>query len=526
MQRKSAKTSSQTEEADKRKISQAVQNIIGAYFQLGEWDFSDQDCYTRDLRLPDRPLGASCVSIADATLRSYIAPTKEVNGTGGETGVTKRKPKQKHKKRQKTRSPFEHNSHSEGLGIANTCGDLDQDRTSDLELIQRIDREIRKGLAAVRLDGVEESVLPLDDGRYPYIYYAIKLQETAEKLRRESRTKSTQSWYASFLSGSACLVSRLLPSRPVEQPDDTIQFNNMPSATLSRWCAVAQFTNALVSDLYPTWKENAYIAIYALAKQDYHLTSISSFSRERLHRIAIGVSGSIQDSIPKLDIDQPLFDPALFLSQLMQVDYSTMCNTLQLPSVGQLSACRVQSGGYWVALTAALQFKPKLLPESDSSHTSEHDGVHCGDSQLGMPLEGSCPPTRRNGNEVPGNSMHHYTSPQSGETLLGPNHIPEIQDFLDSSSHLPEYLPEVVNSLSDFLSSDLGYNGTDVFDAHTVADFFTVHDSSNSSQDMEPGHGAGRLSVDLPIDHQSSSTTMSAEQQIHITPYMQSESTV
>ncbi|KAH0569250.1 hypothetical protein GP486_000006 [Trichoglossum hirsutum] len=90
----------------------------------------------------------------DAALRSYIAPTKEVNGTGGETGVAKRKTKQKHKKRQKTRVQFElglQNSYSEDSGIAITYRNTDQDRTSDLELIQRISREIRKGLAATGL---------------------------------------------------------------------------------------------------------------------------------------------------------------------------------------------------------------------------------------------------------------------------------------------------------------------------------------------------------------------------------------
>ncbi|KAI9768146.1 MAG: hypothetical protein M1839_004173 [Geoglossum umbratile] len=371
--------SSSTEDAGRRKVSQAVQNIIGVNFQLGGWDFSDQDCFTRDPGFPDRPSQASCISIADAALRRYVSQVGGVSGTSGKTGGTRRKCR----KRQRTAEPAsqilrlgEYPQSSEGSspGTANACKNPGPDQTSDLELILKITQKIRMGLIAMHSRGIEENFLSLDGQKHSYTYYAIKLQEAAEKFRQDSQAKKAEFWYASFLSGCAYLVNDSLPPRPVElSSDGSLRITEQSTSSLCRWRSVARFTNAIITGLYRTWKEKAFLIIRALAEKKYYLTVISNFGSERLRRIADGVVGRMQNPVPEIDAGQSLFDPTFYLGQLMQVDYSVVCGALQLP---MLSTPRAQSGGYLGALTAVLRFKPpNPSAEANSPHASELNGM-------------------------------------------------------------------------------------------------------------------------------------------------------
>ncbi|KAH0562306.1 hypothetical protein GP486_003000 [Trichoglossum hirsutum] len=426
--------SSSIEDASRR-ISQTVQNIIGAYFQLGEWDFSDQDCYSRDLESPDCPSEASCTLIADAALRRYTTP---IQGTGMEVGSTR----SKGRKRRKTVEPGSENSESSS---SNAFEYPNQNGISDLELVLKVTRNIQKGLKAVRSQKIKDNLLPSDSRKRSYMYYAVKLQEAAEKFRQDFQAKKAEFWYTSFLSGSAYLASGSLPARPVELSDDVnLRTTEQSISSLSRWRCVARLANAIVTGLYCTWKEKAFLVIHALAERNCYLTVISNFGFERLHRIATGVVGRMQDLVPEIDTDQPLFDPAFCLSQLMQVDYLAMHKALELPSLDQSPIARVQLG----ALIATLETNPTHASEPDrdvigqSSMSSEEVVNATGqseDSRSGAPFECSGPLAGRNDNDMLENSVHHCIPPLLAEVLPSQSK-PTISIGLDAPEKIPELL--------------------------------------------------------------------------------------
>ncbi|KAI9764876.1 MAG: hypothetical protein M1840_008022 [Geoglossum simile] len=360
-----------------RRIGQAVQNITGAYFRLGEWDFLDQECYTIDLGLPDRPLGASCTSVANEALRRYISPIEEANGTSEGIGSIR----QKNRKRRKTvlstdKSTAESTSqNSEGSlsGTANDqrqlCENPDQGQTLNDD-ISKVVRNIEKGLRAVRSRNVGRSVrrnvkdTSLPDGLgHSYMYYAIKLQEEAEEIQQDAQAKKAEVWCARFLSGSISLASSSLPARPAEVFDE-------------RNCV---------------------------------LRTISDLGVERLMEIAYGVVEHMRNSVPEINTSQPLLDPALYLSQLMNLDHSVVCEALQLPSLDQQS---VSPARYLGALTTTLR-PSKSYTEANLLNASDAATRRSEDLQPRTPFEGSDSLIGRNDNNALGDSVDHHVPPQS-----------------------------------------------------------------------------------------------------------------
>ncbi|KAI9759611.1 MAG: hypothetical protein M1840_003242 [Geoglossum simile] len=401
-----------------RRIGQAVQNITGAYFRLGEWDFLDQECYTIDLGLPDRPLGASCTSVANEALRRYISPIEEANGTSEGIGSIR----QKNRKRRKTvlstdkstAGSTSQNSEGSSSGMANDqrqlCENPDRGRTLNDD-ISMVVRNIEKGLRAVRSRNVGRSVRRNADGLgHSYMYYAIKLQEEAEEIQQDAQAKKAEVWCARFLSGSISLASPSLPARPAEVFDG----KNLQTTekSIARWHSIARLVNAVVRGLYCTWKEKAFLIYHALAERNCVLRTISDLGVERLMEIAYGVVEHMRNSVPEINISQPLLDPALYLSQLMNLDHPVVCEALQLPSLDQPPVSPAQSGWYLGALTTTLR-PSKSYTEANLSNASDAATRWSEDLQPRTPFEGSDSLIGRNDNNALGDSVDHRVPPQS-----------------------------------------------------------------------------------------------------------------
>lgn len=94
-----------------------------------------------------------------------------------------------------------------------------------------------------------------------YDHYIVVLLRRAQELPKEGKTLA---WYAHFLAGSISLARQTLPPRPERLSQECI-LPGVERRTLRRWTLVAELVNRIVSGLYDTWKEKAFLIYEGLA---------------------------------------------------------------------------------------------------------------------------------------------------------------------------------------------------------------------------------------------------------------------
>ncbi|KAI9764346.1 MAG: hypothetical protein M1840_008484 [Geoglossum simile] len=216
------------------------------------------------------------------------------------------------------------------------------------------------------------------------MYHAAKFQKKAKEL---GRTKRTEVWWHCYLSGSVSLASRMLPAQPAELVDDgNFRITEKSKNTIARWHSIALFSHKVISGLYDTWKEKSFLINHALAERNYTLSAVADLGFKHLMKVTNGVVQHMRDSIPEFNISQPLLDPTLYLSKLMRLSYSVMCEALQIPSLDHILG----------ALTTPFEFQPlSLLTETNFSHFSSTTAIQLVYPQSGTFLESIMPGSLR-----------------------------------------------------------------------------------------------------------------------------------
>lgn len=129
----------------------------------------------------------------------------------------------------------------------------------DEERVSKIANRIQKGLEAV---STAHPVTPEPDGQCcTYEDYAVCLLSTAERWGKDAQNSV---WWAKFFAGSISFASLSLPARPAGLKADNA-ISKRSRSKVARWRNIAQFSNTLITGLFPTWKERAFLVLHALA---------------------------------------------------------------------------------------------------------------------------------------------------------------------------------------------------------------------------------------------------------------------
>ena len=101
--------------------------------------------------------------------------------------------------------------------------------------------------------------LALSGQRLTYERYAAHILSTAKTWGKDNRNSV---WWAIILAGSIAFAGLYLPAYPADLETD---IPKQSRSDIARWRKVAEFSNTLVKNLYPCWKDKAFILPHALA---------------------------------------------------------------------------------------------------------------------------------------------------------------------------------------------------------------------------------------------------------------------
>ncbi|KAI9763425.1 MAG: hypothetical protein M1840_000506 [Geoglossum simile] len=258
------------------RIRQAFQNVVGAYFRIFLWDFSDENCYTRNpTLLPRCPRGHPEVP------RVLSKPADELE---------------------------------------------DQDKEVTRQLVQKIQEGL--GCDPQRLDfnGQHYFLSPFQSHansfRHSYQYQMMQLSQIADKF-------DAVSWYVKLLAGSLYLASLKFPFQ------EGSQLCSNPTLSRSRVRdleSIAILTNGIVNGLWDTWGREAFLVYHALAVNNRQLPGFSRFGRSCLLTIVQYTVEQLKAKVTTpLNWNRSLFDLPWTLSVFAGFDYRTISDTLGLP---------------------------------------------------------------------------------------------------------------------------------------------------------------------------------------------------
>ncbi|KAI9766162.1 MAG: hypothetical protein M1840_006729 [Geoglossum simile] len=357
-------------EVARERIRQTVRGVVGAYFQLFEWDFSDEDCYTRDLATSPRVPNHSCSSAAQAILSDYIA-----EATGEPNASVERRPAPNAEAKRRR------------LNTTESRRDL-----SNEDIAERLTRKTVKGLLQCRRQprpnyqlNILDTFRSLDIGSSnSYAHYATKLVEVADKLEHQAQTQRTGSWYTRFLASCVTIASTSLPALPAEtfsdgSPKDRFQ--------IARQESVARITNMIVSGLWNDWGEKAFLMYRAFAELNYKFHIIQSLGVDRLSIVAQNTVEKLKKvEVPSFSSKEDLFDPSWMLCQFLNSDnYQGVCNALKLPHLRNTDNHSLPSSYNWSTVLVGRANSSPLQLSLPGHTTNEHVGSRSQDKEASGP---------------------------------------------------------------------------------------------------------------------------------------------
>lgn len=208
---------------------------------------------------------ATCPIVAETLLERYVASahawegsketncTAPVNNEANSRGPSLQENEAHQKQRKDTRAKRPTVVLSAGGLAAESLPAEDKERV--IEILSKI----RNGLKAVSKD---PSRTPMPDGQYqPYEHYAVSLLSIAKKLKKDAQNSA---WWVNFLAGCVSFASLSLPARSA-QLEGNNAISEQSRSTVARWRSTAEFLSAVVTGLYPTWKDSAFLVLNALA---------------------------------------------------------------------------------------------------------------------------------------------------------------------------------------------------------------------------------------------------------------------
>ncbi|KAL2049571.1 hypothetical protein ABVK25_010150 [Lepraria finkii] len=378
------------------RIEKAVQCIIDAFYQIGRWDLSNKECYTRDFQHPLDAVEATCLSSAKSLLHRYILSITRDSGDDGNLDVngedsfvslegekTLAGPKnpctstpsknldgQKRKASLSRREKISNHDNPEIVGLYAAGQKQKRQKINDMGVVEDLepapaepapaepapaepapadpvpdagaeaDEEVNR-LASKFISKFFEGIKSL--ASMPKSVAHLQVQDCTqdyfiEQLVQNSNEIKNQgrslSWCYLFLAGTIWSSRRSLPTQTV---GEVRQDCSQAKRTAIRWGGTAKVVNAVVKILYPNWKIKAYLVYHALAAKHYALSDIASLSKGKHPKVVKKIVEGLHDRQPdNLVVEWPLFDPALHLSQLLKFEYEATCSALGLPSLGQL----------------------------------------------------------------------------------------------------------------------------------------------------------------------------------------------
>ncbi|KAH0563465.1 hypothetical protein GP486_001965 [Trichoglossum hirsutum] len=338
--------------AASKMIGQTVQNIVGVYFLFFGWDFSDEDCFTRDSALL---CDTSCYSVVLFALKNYGdlagGVGREITGTKGtkhhylntveKTGRTKRQ-RPSTRGKPKRRKPCTTNlSPPRGGSLdadedENGNEDSDEGNDGDERRTQSLIRNINQGLQICEKQTFEpnfqqEVLNPILNNGFcgSYERCAKLLISLSDKLEKQASMKTIGSFYARILAGCIMVVSSSLPVRPADSPSED---SSQDRAVIAHQKSIAELTNIIVRGLSESWGGKAFLIYHAFAASNYRFHSIRCLGYERRHKIAQDVIRILWEEIPAFNFKGTLFDPSLMLFHFLEAgSYQQICDALRLP---------------------------------------------------------------------------------------------------------------------------------------------------------------------------------------------------